>query len=216
MKKVIIFLSFMVLSGSMANAVVMNFDDLEVAGTGEIWLTEYSAEGFQITTDRNLAYNLASYQQSSEYYEGSASLWGGTRGIIMTLSSVDGSTFDLNSIDLDQLRGVFTDPIDVTFQAFDSEGALIDSDTATVTSAGWNTHYFSTSFVGISSVVWQHGTMPSDLTQFDNIVLNETQSSTSGDGAAPVPEPSTMILFGAGLIGLVGYNKRKRSSFFSN
>ncbi len=31
------------------------------------------------------------------------------------------------------------------------------------------------------------------------------------NGSAPVPEPSTMLLLGAGLLGVIGYNRRKAS-----
>jgi hypothetical protein len=31
-----------------------------------------------------------------------------------------------------------------------------------------------------------------------------------GQGAAPVPEPATMLLFGLGLLGLAGVNRRKK------
>lgn len=43
-----------------------------------------------------------------------------------------------------------------------------------------------------------------------DVMVHATVTNLGG-GTAPVPEPATMLLFGTGLIGLVGYN-RKRSA----
>ncbi|WP_136808674.1 PEP-CTERM sorting domain-containing protein [Desulfosediminicola flagellatus] len=40
--------------------------------------------------------------------------------------------------------------------------------------------------------------------------LNTIRFTSSGDDISPVPEPTTMLLFGAGLAGLAGISRRKR------
>jgi len=53
------------------------------------------------------------------------------------------------------------------------------------------------------------------LTQFDttsgeSIYFSSNLTITGGGGPAPVPEPATMLLFGTGLAGLFGANRRKK------
>ena len=59
-------------------------------------------------------------------------------------------------------------------------------------------------WLGISSIVWQQN---SGSLYLDNLVYDKV-----GQPTAPVPEPSTMLLLGSGLAGIVGWRYRKQQA----
>ena len=56
-------------------------------------------------------------------------------------------------------------------------------------------------YAKVSFGLWQSGAEPANPTDFDNFALN----------GQPIPEPASMLLLGSGLVGLIGFARKKRS-----
>jgi len=102
-------------------------------------------------------------------------------------------------------------PFGPTFLDVSSSGAVFVSDSANATIYkidGGVVTTFATGFTGKSS---PPGIGPSDLA-FDssgNLYIADANSLWEISPVAPVPEPSTMLMLGSGLVGLIGYGRKR-------
>ncbi len=90
----------------------------------------------------------------------------------------------------------------INLLARDISGVTVDSFYQSSTYSGQSAGPVTLSGVGIRSLYWEDP--GNEFAALDNIVIDD-------GGSAPVPEPSTILLMGAGLLGLVGYNRKRFS-----
>jgi len=106
--------------------------------------------------------------------------------------------------------------------------ATLAFDSPNISATGSGGGNFTTLFGIISggTLTWNNNSLPDvftvggnkisvdfeDLKGFGNTAMVHAFITNEGGGAAPVPEPNTMILLGAGLLGLAIYGKRRMNN----
>lgn len=176
-----------------AEAAVLDFeslrhDDDQIAAHG----ATYEEDGFRLTNTADDP-SFATFGTGMDgLFTGSTALfndnWEGTT----VLTRTDGGWFRLNSIALAELYPL-EEPYAVTFTGLLGDGSTVSQSFTLDGLFGAETFTFDATFTNLVSVSW----LQSDyFHQFDNI------------DASPVPEPSTLLLFGAGLLA-VAAGRRK-------
>ena len=89
---------------------------------------------------------------------------------------------------------------------------IVGNNTNTQTGQGWN---FPVNFaVGASGFGFGSGSGGQSLTvdgiSKGFIAINEPTLTATRKSTAPIPEPSTLLLFGTGILGLLGYASRRK------
>lgn len=173
---------------SVANAnIVLDFEALEqVNGNVNSWGYNYQEDGYDFTKAPS-GPEFATFGTLEGRYPGSTALFNNEIGGITVLSAIDGSSFDLVSIDVANLN--FNGPVTVNFVGFLAGGGTVNQ-SFTTSFNGVNvleTVTFS-GFVGLDRVEWSQD---SPFHQFDNVTI--------------VPAPA-----GVALIGMAGLVARRR------
>ncbi|HWB14279.1 MAG TPA: PEP-CTERM sorting domain-containing protein [Pirellulales bacterium] len=173
----------------------------------------YISHGFTLTsTSGGFVVNSPNTGNGAPQTPGNNPFYAGATGLAaftpatITLRQTSGDPFSLLTIDL--ARNFDFDPAPaVTFTGILAAGGTL-SQTFNVTTIGGFPQSFQTfdftGFTGLSSVSWDQPDLAQGLHQFGNIRL-------SNEASGAVPEPSTLALFVAGSIGLLGYVRRLKS-----
>jgi hypothetical protein len=191
------------LAGVMAGAtdsqaVILDFESL-LHNDDQIvdHAPSYTESGFQLlntATEESSGYAPTFATLGSEVYgfTGSAALFNNNYLGESVLSTLDGVAFNLRAISLAELLPV-DEAFAVTFNGVKADGSMVSRSFTLDGSFGAETFSFGSDFTNLMTVSWLQD---SYFHQFDNIDV------------APVPEPSTLLLLGAGLVGVIAGRKK--------
>ncbi len=172
------------IAGASAQVVVMDFQSLEMGGTGfSYWGTSYSANGFTISKDPSEPYDFTAAQtENTRFYQGSTMLFNNTIDGVTVLTQDNGQPFAMHSIALAALF-VGVDDTTVNFTGnVHGGGQVFASFTTTNDAVGIQTFSFAgLGFDNIDSLVWVQE-FNGAFHQFDDITV--------------VPAPPSLALMG--------------------
>jgi len=194
--------------------------------SGGAHATTITNPGFETTSDWTITQNgISAYYAtdwSSEgthnftFYRGTGSISAGTYAMIsqnIDMTDVTGFIFDCQDTGIDPhpLNFLIDGAIVGTWQNNGHEYGDLNTSWAHTATTYDISLDLSTLYTGVHelSVQMYNGwtLYPSDPKYYRVDNLRLAQDGSSG---APVPEPTTMLLLGTGLIGLVGWRKRKK------
>ena len=181
----------------IVNATVLTFDDI-ATDTATAMPNGYG--GF-IWEDTYVANSTWDQISATGYNNGTVSS-DNVAGIRFgSISLVDGGTFDFDGA---YLTSAWYDNNVVTIVGYQNGGIVGDPVMVTVDTDSPTWFDFSSSFNGIDALILNTSNWHLAM---DNFTFDSTGSTDSG--AAPCPEPATMLLLGSGLAGLVGVSRKK-------
>jgi hypothetical protein len=183
-------------------AGVIDFESLYSEGTGFVDAgANYAEDGFSMVID--LGPYTSSFKSpetgNTRYYVGpTTTMYANIMGRDITLSKLDGTTFDLHSIDLSEIDRE-RQHLDswVLFSGHKQDGSVVTDVFEMDKIFGMETFTF-TGFTDLTSVVWQQGRP--GIHQFDNIVYSLENGT--------IPVPASILLFGVGFAGLALTRKK--------
>jgi len=156
---------------------------------------------------------LSSWGLLSPNYAGSRALFNNTNngtisiqnnsGFSAPSSVIHSSTFDFTSIDLSEVANNSEYGVtNITFMGRRLSGDVVSQSVTLDNIFGMETFHFGDTFNDVTRIWWNQ---TPEWHQFDNIVFEDVTVTASA-----VPVPAAVWLFGSGLLGLVGFARRKK------
>ena len=192
--------SVLFLSVSQASALVIDFNEL---AHDDFYhqVNPVTADGYFFSNSQGTPYGLGVWGRNSSFQAdpGFAAVFVNYGYTTTTMTELGGGSFDFNSIDLADVYNTGV-PSTIQFTFNYTGGGSVTQNVTLDGLVGLQTFLFNR--VALDSVVWVTVANDNGWGQFDNVNVN------TNVGPA-VPEPSTILLLGAGLAGL-GLLGRKR------
>jgi hypothetical protein len=168
---------------AQANAALLHFEDVLYAGewrhSQEMWSVdrEIYSQGFVLryTPAPSEPYPTGFFAMSPLWrfnHRNTIAINPNSCSASVTLSSGDNNPFDMIAMDLQELNGVETVPVKVSFTGVTADQELVRHSVVLNKSAAWETVIFPRTFRRLQNVVWEQGDCITSFPHmFDNILL---------------------------------------------